>query len=58
LLIGGCRPGDSHCQNSNYKAQQQVDTPKKALKGVGMAEVSVWLRWTAASELEILERGQ
>ena len=57
VLIGGCHPGDCHCQDGNYKAQRRVDTLKEILKGVGMDEDRVWLRWIAASEVEILKRG-
>jgi F420-non-reducing hydrogenase iron-sulfur subunit len=58
VLIDGCHPGDCHYQDGNYKAQRRVDTLKEILKGVGMDEDRVWLRWTAASEVEILKRGQ
>jgi coenzyme F420-reducing hydrogenase delta subunit len=34
-----------------------VDTLEEILKGVGMDEDRVWLRWIAASEVEILRRG-
>lgn len=57
VLIGGCHPGDCHYQDGNYKAQRRVDTLKEILKGVGMDEDRVWLRWIAASEVEILKRG-
>ena len=57
VLIGGCHPGDCHYQDGNYKAQRRVDTLKEILKGVGMDKDRVWLRWIAASEVEILERG-
>ena len=57
VLIGGCHPGDCHYQDGNYKAQRRVDTLKEILKGVGMDEDRVWLRWIAASEVEILLRG-
>jgi len=33
-----------------------VDTLKEILKGVGMDEDRVWLRWIAAGEVEILKR--
>jgi len=58
VLIGGCHPGDCHYQDGNYKAQRRVDTLKEILKGVGIDEDRVWLRWIAASEVEILKRGQ
>jgi len=58
VLIGGCHPGDRHYQDGNYKAQRRVDTLKEIHKGVGMDEDRVWLRWIAASEVEILKRGQ
>ena len=57
VLIGGCHPGDCHYQDGNYKAQRRVDTLKEILKGVGIDEDRVWLRWIAASEVEILTRG-
>jgi F420-non-reducing hydrogenase iron-sulfur subunit len=57
VLIGGCHPGDCHYQDGNYKARRRVDTLKEILKGVGLDEGRVWLRWIAASEVEILERG-
>jgi coenzyme F420-reducing hydrogenase delta subunit len=34
-----------------------VTALKEILKGVGMDEDRVWLRWIAASEVEILKRG-
>jgi F420-non-reducing hydrogenase iron-sulfur subunit len=58
VLIGGCHPGDCQYQDGNYKAQQRVDTLKKTPKGVGIYAERVWLRWIAASEVEILKRGQ
>jgi F420-non-reducing hydrogenase iron-sulfur subunit len=56
--IGGCHPGDCQYQGCNYKAWRRMDTLKEILKGVGMDEDRVWLRWTAASEMEIPKRGQ
>ena len=44
-------------QDGNYEAQRRVNTLKEILKGVGMDEEWVWLRWIAVSEVEILERG-
>jgi len=58
VLIGGCHPGECHYQDGNLKARRRVDTLKEILKGVGMDEDRVWLRWIAASEVEILKRGQ
>ena len=49
-LIGHCHPGDCHYLNGNYLVQQRVDTLKEILKGVGMDENRVSLRWSAASE--------
>jgi F420-non-reducing hydrogenase iron-sulfur subunit len=57
VLIGGCRPGDCHYQGGNCKAQRRVDALKEILKGLGIDEDQVWLRWIAASEVEILKRG-
>jgi F420-non-reducing hydrogenase iron-sulfur subunit len=55
--IGGCHPGDCHDQEDNYEPQRRVTALKEILKGVGMDEDWVWLRWVAGSEVEILKRG-
>jgi F420-non-reducing hydrogenase iron-sulfur subunit len=55
VLIGGRHPGDYHYQDGNYKAQRRVDTLKEILR-VCVDEDRVWLRWIAASEVEILKR--
>jgi F420-non-reducing hydrogenase iron-sulfur subunit len=57
VLIGGCHPGDCHDQDGNHQAQRRVDTLKEILKGVGMDDDRAWLRWIAASEVEIRKRG-
>jgi F420-non-reducing hydrogenase iron-sulfur subunit len=49
-LIGCCHPGDCRYLNGNYLVQQRVDTLKEILKGVGMDENRVSLRWITASE--------
>lgn len=57
VLIGGCHPGDCHYQNGNYRAQQRVDTLREILKGAGIDEDQVWLRWIAAGDVERYLRG-
>lgn len=53
VLIGGCHPGDCHYQNGNYKARRRVAALKEILKGVGLEEDRVWLRWISASEGQV-----
>jgi F420-non-reducing hydrogenase iron-sulfur subunit len=50
VLIGGCHPGDCHYQSGNYKARRRVVALKEILKGAGLDEERVWLRWISASE--------
>ena len=45
-------------EDGNSKAQRRVDILREKLKGVCIDEDRVWLRWIAASEVEILKRGQ
>ncbi|MGA9349707.1 MAG: hydrogenase iron-sulfur subunit [Anaerolineae bacterium] len=53
VLIGGCHPGDCHYQDGNYRARQRVAVLKEILKGVGLEEDRVWLRWISASEGQV-----
>jgi F420-non-reducing hydrogenase iron-sulfur subunit len=53
VLIGGCHPGDCHYQDGNYRARQRVTVLKEILKGVGLEEDRVWLRWISASEGQV-----
>ncbi len=50
ILIAGCHPGDCHYLNGNYKARRRVAILKEILKGLGLDEDRVWLRWISASE--------
>jgi F420-non-reducing hydrogenase iron-sulfur subunit len=50
VLIGGCHPGDCHYQSGNFKARRRIAILKNILKGLGMEEDRVWLRWISASE--------
>jgi coenzyme F420-reducing hydrogenase delta subunit len=50
VLIGGCRPGDCHYINGNYKARRRVVLLKEVLGRFGLEEDRLWLRWIGASE--------
>jgi len=50
VLIGGCHPGDCHYQSGNYKARRRTIALKEILRGAGIDETRVWLRWISASE--------
>jgi len=50
VLIGGCRPGDCHYQEGNYKARRRVAILKNILRQMGFDEDRVWLRWISADE--------
>jgi F420-non-reducing hydrogenase iron-sulfur subunit len=50
VLVGGCHPGDCHYQSGNYRARRRVAALKEILKGAGIDEDRVWLRWISASE--------
>lgn len=53
VLIGGCRPGDCHYQEGNYKARRRVAILKNILRQMGFDEDRVWLRWISASEGQV-----
>jgi F420-non-reducing hydrogenase iron-sulfur subunit len=50
VLIGGCHPGDCHYQEGNYKARRRIAILEESLKGMGLDERRVRLRWISASE--------
>jgi len=50
ILIAGCHPGDCHYLNGNYKARRRIAILKEILKGLGLDEDRIWLRWISASE--------
>lgn len=53
VLIGGCRPGDCHYQEGNYKARRRVAILKNILRQMGFDEERVWLRWISADEGQV-----
>jgi F420-non-reducing hydrogenase iron-sulfur subunit len=57
-LMGHCHPGDCNYLNGNDQVQRRVDTRKEILKGTGMDENRVSLRWIATSEVENLKRDE
>jgi F420-non-reducing hydrogenase iron-sulfur subunit len=50
VLVGGCRPGDCHYTNGNYKARRRVALLQEILDAVGIERDRLWLRWISASE--------
>jgi F420-non-reducing hydrogenase iron-sulfur subunit len=50
VLIGGCHPGDCHYQEGNYKARRRIAILEETLRGMGLDERRVRLRWISASE--------
>ena len=52
VLIGGCRLGDCHYVEGNYKTALRVNFVKELLKSLGIEPERVRLEWISASEGE------
>ncbi len=56
VLIGGCRPGDCHYSEGNYKNLRRVTMLKRMLKSFGIDERRMRLEWISASEGDKLQK--
>ncbi|MEW6262623.1 MAG: hydrogenase iron-sulfur subunit [Thermodesulfobacteriota bacterium] len=50
VLISGCRPGDCHYINGNFKARRRVKLLKEILTQFGFEEERLKLAWIGASD--------
>ncbi|MEE9151367.1 MAG: hydrogenase iron-sulfur subunit [Thermoplasmata archaeon] len=50
VLVAGCRPGDCHYMEGNYKARRRVALMKDILNTLGLESERVWIRWIGADE--------
>lgn len=50
VLVGGCRIGDCHYLEGNYKALRRVTMLKSLLKQLGIEPERLRLEWISASE--------
>jgi F420-non-reducing hydrogenase small subunit len=55
VLIGGCRPGDCHYQEGNYKTLRRVLALRPVLREMGIEDERFRLEWISASEAERLK---
>ncbi|MBI5393681.1 MAG: hydrogenase iron-sulfur subunit [Verrucomicrobia bacterium] len=50
VLVSGCRPGDCHYLNGNYKARRRVKLLKEILPHFGIVPERLKLTWIGASD--------
>jgi len=53
VFIGGCRPGDCHYVNGNYKMRRRVTVLRSILKTLGLGDNRIWVKWVSTSEGKI-----
>ena len=56
VLLGGCRPGDCHYREGNYKCLRRFTLLKKYLAQMGIEDQRVRLEWIAASEADRVQK--
>jgi len=56
VLIGGCRPGDCHYQEGNYKALRRFILLRRLLEDMGIEKERIRLEWISASEGEKVKK--
>lgn len=50
VMVLGCHIGDCHYQAGNRRAEKRVNDVKEMLKGMGISEDRLLLKWISASE--------
>ncbi len=50
VWIGGCKPGECHYVNGNFKARRRIAIVKEILDVLGLDPDRIYLTWISASE--------